>query len=290
MIFSGFAKKGESMRVKRRMSESDLDEIIAKHQKWLELYNSVPKYIVVEAFDKDIKADLRDAIIEGYDFHRANLSMVDLTGACIINCKMVGAILEGATLIDTYIENTDMTSVVLTESCIFKCMFRRVTLDFANFAMAVIDNVKFMACQMYLSTFSGASTHELVFSNNTNVDGCKNLVAPMACPDTGSFIGWKKAMLHPLGMKYVMVKLEIPEDARRSSAGGRKCRCDKAKVLSITDLSGTTSYPEAFSIYDSDFKYVVGKTVSVDNFDDNRWNECSAGIHFFINRDEVVAY
>ena len=44
------------------------------------------------------------------------------------------------------------------------------------------------------------------------------------------------------------------------------------------------------SDYDSTFVYEVGKIVSVDNFDDDRWNECAPGIHFFINREEAVKY
>ena len=34
----------------------------------------------------------------------------------------------------------------------------------------------------------------------------------------------------------------------------------------------------------------VGDIVRVDNFDKNRWNECSTGIHFFITRQEAVDY
>nr|DAE41777.1 MAG TPA: hypothetical protein [Caudoviricetes sp.] len=41
---------------------------------------------------------------------------------------------------------------------------------------------------------------------------------------------------------------------------------------------------------DSKFIYKVGEIVTVDDFDDNRWNECSTGIHFFINRQEAVNY
>lgn len=36
---------------------------------------------------------------------------------------------------------------------------------------------------------------------------------PLACPATGSFIGWKCA-LDELN-RYVLIKLEIPEDAKR---------------------------------------------------------------------------
>ena len=107
---------------------------------------------------------------------------------------------------------------------------------------------------------------------------------PLQCPETGSFIGYKKA-----ADKIVM--LEICADAKRSSATSRKCRCSKAKVLAITNLDGSESgLSKIESDYDKDFIYRVGETVEVPDFDDNRWNECAAGIHFFITRDEAVKY
>ena len=107
---------------------------------------------------------------------------------------------------------------------------------------------------------------------------------PLQCPETGSFIGYKKA-----ADKIVM--LEICADAKRSSATSRKCRCSKAKVLSITHLDGSDSgLTEVRSNYSKEFVYRVGETVEVPDFDDNRWNECAAGIHFFITRDEAVKY
>lgn len=36
--------------------------------------------------------------------------------------------------------------------------------------------------------------------------------------------------------------------------------------------------------------YEVGKTVKVDDFDEDRWSECSRGIHFFMNRQEAIDY
>ena len=107
---------------------------------------------------------------------------------------------------------------------------------------------------------------------------------PLQCPETGSFIGYKKA-----ADKIVM--LEICADAKRSSATSRKCRCSKAKVLSITNLDGSESgLSEIESDYDEDFIYCVGETVEVPDFNDNRWNECAPGIHFFITREEAVRY
>lgn len=107
---------------------------------------------------------------------------------------------------------------------------------------------------------------------------------PIACPEKGSFIGYKKA-------NDLIVELQILDTAMRCSATSRKCRCSEAKVISITTLGG---YPadvtEVCSDYDNGFIYKVGEIVKVENFDTNRWKECSSGIHFFITRDEAVDY
>lgn len=87
------------------------------------------------------------------------------------------------------------------------------------------------------------------------------------------------------------MKLEIPASAKRSSATSRKCRCDKAKVLEIYNFDGTVAKErECYTHYDNSFIYEVGKTVKVDDFDEDRWNECSRGIHFFMNRQEAIDY
>ncbi len=81
------------------------------------------------------------------------------------------------------------------------------------------------------------------------------------------------------------------EDLKRLSATTRKCRCDKARVLRIFNTDRTVAdVTEVKSSYDNNFIYKVGEVVSVDNFDENRWNECSTGIHFFINFQEAVDY
>ena len=115
--------------------------------------------------------------------------------------------------------------------------------------------------------------------------GAKNVpFIPMTCPDSGSFTAWKKAHGH-------IVKLLIPEDARRSSATGRKCRCDKAVVVAIETVSGESAkLDEIASDYDCTFIYKVGETVTEPNFCEDRFKECAEGIHFFINRQEAVDY
>lgn len=87
------------------------------------------------------------------------------------------------------------------------------------------------------------------------------------------------------------MKLQIPENARRSSAGGEKCRCDKAYVAEIQNADGTKADIETVcSDHDENFVYAVGAIVEVPDFDDDRWNECAPGIHFFIDRRAAVEY
>lgn len=140
--------------------------------------------------------------------------------------------------------------------------------------------------------------------------GAKIPFIPMACPDTGPFIGWKKCSItvedysddiiptqfrryNGHVIKRVIVKLLIPEDAKRSSGFSRKCRCDKAVVLEIQTIDGNPLDDNiaAYSIYDPSFKYVKGETVvPKEPFCEDRFEECASGIHFYINRTEAVNY
>ena len=107
---------------------------------------------------------------------------------------------------------------------------------------------------------------------------------PFACPSDGAFIGWKKVC-------GLLVKLEIPEDAKRCSATSQKCRCEKAKVLAITQLDGNGSMDEILNTAQAHHVlYKVGEMVYPDSFDENRWEECSHGIHFFINKQDAINY
>ena len=107
---------------------------------------------------------------------------------------------------------------------------------------------------------------------------------PFACPSDGAFIGWKKVCGN-------LIKLEIPEDARRCSATSNKCRCDKAKVLSVWNMILEEEVWEVVNhAYEQDTLYKVGEMVYPDSFDEDRWEECSHGIHFFINKQEAINY
>ena len=102
----------------------------------------------------------------------------------------------------------------------------------------------------------------------------------LVCPETGEFTAYKKCR------DELIVTLKIQADAKRSSATTRKCRASKAIVVDIEDNNGV-KFTEAISNHDCEFVYRVGETVEVVDYDENRWNECSRGIHFFMSKREA---
>ena len=165
----------------------------------------------------------------------------------------------------------------------------RADLRGADLCQANLHEANLSGADLYQADLRGANLHEanLYQANLRGADlhEAKNLNFPIACPEEGSFIGFKKCQDGKI------VKLKIPVDALRCSATGRKCRCSKAKVLSITNIDGTdANVGMAISKYDRNFIYKVGETIEVPNFNTDRWNECSTGIHFFITRQEAVDY
>ena len=172
-----------------------------------------------------------------------------------------GADLRGAGLRDAYLRGADL----------FGADLRRADLRDADLRGA----------NLYGADLRGANLRDADL-RGADLRGARGVY--MACPTDGSFIGWKKASGY-------VVKLQIPEDARRSSAGGEKCRCDKAYVVEIQNADGTKADIDTIhSNHDANFVYTVGATVAVSDFDGYRWNECAPGIHFFIDRRAAVEY
>ena len=173
---------------------------------------------------------------------------------------------------------------------------RFIHCDFnAAFNSCELNNVIFNHCKFYTSLFYRCNLCQVDFHTAQMDDCCfirndiygvmlpQGYHIPMVCPETGSFTGWKK------GGDGEIICLEIPADAKRSSANNRKCRCDKAKVVYITDKDGNEK-EIANGWINPEFIYKVGEMVYSDKWDENRWNECSNGIHFFMTRDEAVKY
>ena len=200
--------------------------------------------------------DLSNADLACANFYNADMSFAKLNNAGLVGANLAKAILRfsvlvGADLCGADLSKTDLSNSNLNKADLFNATLFKTCLD-----GSIVDNIR------------------------TNY--------PMNLPD-GEFIAWKK-----VNEEYI-IKLKILEDSKRSRATSDKCRCDKALVLEIQNLDGSKSdLTEVNNIGATLFSppclYKVGEIVEADSWDENRFNECSHGIHFFLDRENAVSY
>ena len=225
--------------------------------------------------------DLRDADLRGANLRGANLRGANLCGVDLCGVDLCGANLCGANLSDADLRGANLRGANLRGANLCGVDLCGVDLCGANLCGANLSDADLSDADLRSADLRSADLRgtDLRGANLRDAKGCY-----LSCPTEGSFIGWKKASGH-------IVKLRIPEDARRSSATGHKCRCDKAYVMEIQNMDGTRATVDAVRAdHDKNFVYTVGATVEVPDFDDNRWSECAPGIHFFIDRRAAVEY
>ncbi|ARF12014.1 RING finger domain protein [Klosneuvirus KNV1] len=111
--------------------------------------------------------------------------------------------------------------------------------------------------------------------------------------------GFKAAYSSIDGSKCI-VKLELLPDSKVATDGYQdKLRTNKAQVIGIfkykSDWNSKVEYiypslNEAYSGHDRYFKYRLGETVSVYNFDPNLHHVCVPGIHFFMKQEDALRF
>lgn len=200
---------------------------------------------------------------------------------------------KAADFSNAFLYCVDLSGVNLSEACFRGATFWTVKFNGADLGGADFTGAHFITtdlsdADLYGAHLKGITVDKIFANENTKI------FVPLYCPSSGSFVGWKKAFYaDPNLTDYCptcIVKLLIPEDAKRSSAFSDKCRCDKAEILGAYDYD--TGYPLKkkaiiHSIYDTSFEYHIGDTITIPNFDDNRWDECSSGFHFFANEESA---
>lgn len=237
------------------MKQEELNQILENHRHWIN--RDCDGW-------KNMRADLRGA----------NISGAIMSGAILIGADMRGADMCGTVLIKAKLHEAEMCGAIMRE---------------ADMSGANMYGANLRGADMRGANLRGADMRGTIIQG-ADLRGAKSVPhIPLSCPSDGAFVGWKKAKCK---RGDIIVKLEIPEDAKRSSATGTKCRCDKAKVLGFYDMDrkAVSSDMDVRSKYDKEFKYRIGEIVSVINFDDDRYNECAPGIHFFIDREEAIKY
>lgn len=292
----------------KEITIEQLNEILENHKKWLyneggeraDLHDTDLKEFILKGVDlrkanlnganlskanledADLRdADLRDADLEGANLSEANLEYADLRRACLVRTNLSESNLSKTDCTYANLRNAgliyaNLREAFLKEANLVDANLRGADLVYADLTYSDLSGINLKGANLNRANLRGASLSDVKYDETTSFFA-------LQCPEKGPFIGYKKA-------GYRIVELLITEDSLRSSATSRKCRCSKAKVLSITDFNNTENFDMVASSYDERFIYKVGEIVEVRDFDENRWNECSTGIHFFITRQEAINY
>ena len=275
------------------MKQEQIEKILEEHKAWLnrtggakaDLYGADlcganlcdANLCGADLRDADLRdADLRDADLYGANLCDANLRDADLYGADLRDADLYGANLCDANLCDANLRDADLRDADLYGANLCGANLCDANLRGANLCDANLCDANLCDADLRDADLRGADLRGVRYNEQT-------AYYAMQCPEKGAYIGYKKA-------EGKIVELEIQENAKRSSATTRKCRASKAKVLSITSIDGQEHFEEAKSSRDQSFVYRVGKTVEVKDFDEDRWRECSTGIHHFITREEAAMY
>ena len=161
-----------------------------------------------------------------------------------------------------------------------KVSLQSADLQYADLQSANLQyaNLQYADLQSADLRYANLRSADLQYANLQSAKNSEIAIAQTRILPDGDLIGWKKCR------DGVIVKLLIPIKAKRSHAFGRKCRAEYVKVLDVIGAK------EGLSQQDGTTKYIKGKKVKCDKWEDDFTQECAGGIHFFITRIEAENY
>ena len=265
----------------------NIKDILDKHAAWL---RGEPEGVKADLTGANLTgAHLTGADLSKADLSEANLSWADLSGANLCGANLFGANLSGANLPGANLSGANLSKANLYEADLSGANLTGAHLSWAHLSWAKLLRTNLSGAHLSWAKLPGADLSGGNLSKALNIDtlswDSNTAFYPLQCPETGTYTAYKKA-------NNLIVELEIPYDALRSSATSRKCRASKARVISITDLAGHPAGDRVLSdyAYSPKIEYIVGQTIEIPNFDTNRWHECAPGIHHYITREEAVKH
>ena len=222
-------------------------------------------------------ANLQCADLHGADLQCANLQGADLHGADLHGADLQCANLQGADLHGADLHGADLQCANLQGADLHGADLHGANLHGANLHGANLHGADLQGADLHGANLHGANLPGADLSSAKNISQKANAESSIV-PESGAFEGWKKCS------NAVIVRVQIPEKAKRSNATGRKCRAEFVKVLEVIGA------PVGISQYDQKTEYRKGKTVQCDKWEADRWIECAGGIHFFLTRYEAENY
>jgi uncharacterized protein YjbI with pentapeptide repeats len=191
----------------------------------------------------------------------------------VMRHALEAAVEARANLADAYLADANLAGANLADANLARANLARANLADAYLAGANLADAYLAGANLADAYLADAN---LAGANLADAKGSDLAIAITRILPDGQLIGWKKCE------RGVIVKLQIPAEAKRSHAFGRKCRAEFADVLEVigADVGITDNHGPRT-------EYRVGQRVTPDSFDDNWMDECSNGIHFYITRLEA---
>ena len=301
-----------------------INEFLEKHKD--EDINRKDTSTIIERIISERRKEMEKTRIRGIILHKMNLDVLDIKFANIEAISFYECNIEEMTTNAKafFISNSYVKHLYISkETSLIKLEYSTINeLEILTCEIEVLGLKKSSIKTIHLIK---GNIHTI----DDKDDGLKDVIIKgfghnlySSCPEVGSFIGFK-SLRHPDCDNIIIAKLLITEDAKRSSSTTRKCRASQVKVLDIYDSQNrdikfdkgysyiftdcdqckyehklNNSYPDCYDcIHEEDnpcitenFCYTVEETITIDNFDENRWNECAPGIHFFPTEIEAINY
>jgi uncharacterized protein YjbI with pentapeptide repeats len=219
-------------------------------------------------------SDLRGSTLSGSNLSDSDLSFSDLSFSNLRGSDLRGSNLRGSNLRGSNLSGSNLRGSNLRGSNLRGSNLSGSNLSDSDLSFSDLRGSDLRFSDLRFSDLRGSDLRgsDLRDAKNAELAQAMTVIVPQ-----GDLIGWKKCKGETI------VKLRIPADAKRINATGRKCRAEFADVMEIS--GGLTSCMSNRGVV-----YEVGKRVVPDSWDENRWEECSHGIHFFITREEAEAY
>ena len=203
------------------------------------------------------------AVAAGAGLSRADLSWANLSGADLSRANLSRADLSRANLSRADLSGADLSGANLSGADL-----RWADLRWANLRWANLSGADLRWANLKGADLSGA---DLSWADLENAAGLFYQI-----PQEGELIVWK-------AVKGGVCKLRVPPEAKRTATPiGRKCRAEWVEVLEAPE--------DGRGLHDSAVIYRAGEVVRPDKYDPDPRVECTHGIHFFLTKEEALAY